>query len=188
MEPGIPITKAQTKSGKTVFIRSLSHDDTDVLLSYANDLIDEDTFVLLSGDHLTLEYEEDYVTKAVGDCRVGKKIHLLAFIEGELASSFEVRRYSLRKSHVGEVGISVTKKFRGDGVGKLCLSALIQEAEKLGLRLLVLTCFASNTAAINLYKSVGFMISGTTPGMLLYKGVFEGEVHMYKPLGKDSHS
>lgn len=185
MEPGTTIATLTTKTGKTVHIRSLGEQDTDLLLSYANALIDEDTFVLLSGDHLTHEHEGEYVEKAVADCRMDKKIHLLAFIDGELASSFEVRRYSLRKSHVGEVGISVTKKFRGDGVGKLCLATLIREAEKMGLTLLVLTCFASNEAAINLYRSVGFCESGRTPGMLLYKGKYEDEISMYKPLGKE---
>lgn len=188
MEPGTIIATLTTKTGKTVHIRSLGEHDTDILLSYANALIDEDTFVLLSGDHLTREYEEEYVKKAVADCSAGKKIHLLAFIDDELASSFEIRRYSLRKSHVGEVGISVTKKFRGDGVGKLCLSALIQEAEKLGLTLLVLTCFASNEKAMNLYKSLGFVECGKVPGALLYKDVYIDEVHMYKPLGKEIHS
>lgn len=185
MEPGKTIATLTTKSGKSVHIRSLSTKDADILLSYANALIDEDTFVLLSGDHLTKSHEDDYVAKAVEDVKADKKIHLLAFIDGELASSFEVRRYTLRKSHVGEVGISVTKKFRGDGVGKLCLTTLIKEAEKLGLRLLVLTCFASNETASNLYRSVGFLECGRTPGVLLFKGKYEDEVHMYKPLGKE---
>ncbi|EKD67313.1 MAG: GCN5-related N-acetyltransferase, partial [uncultured bacterium] len=137
---------------KEIKITPLQESDLSDLLAYANNLIDEDTFVLLSGNHLTYEHEKTYVLDAINAMKEKKKIHLIARIGGKLAASFEVRVLPLRKSHAGEIGISVAPEFRGSGVGKKCMEILIKEAKKLGLRLLVLTCFAINARAIHVYE------------------------------------
>jgi RimJ/RimL family protein N-acetyltransferase len=177
-----PLATFQDKKHQTVIVTKLVESDADDLLAYANELIAEDTFILLSGLPLTKAYEEIYVQEAIRLMGENKKIHLLARIDGKIVSSFEVRRYMLRKEHVGEVGISVAKQFRDSGIGKKCLQILIENAKKMGLRMLVLTCFAINSRAIGLYESVGFQKSGVIPDMLLYKGNYEDEVKMYLPL------
>ena len=182
MESGIELTRFTTKQGKVVIVTTLQESDFEDLLRYANDLIDEDTFVLLSGDHLTRKHEKKYVDDAIKAMKEKKKIHLIARIGGKLAASFEVRVLPLRKSHTGEIGISLASTYRDSGIGKKCMEILITEAKKLGLRLLVLTCFAINARAIHVYESFGFKKAGQIPGLLLYKGKYEDEVLMYLPL------
>ena len=144
------------ESGTEIIVTTLQASDLPDLLAYANNLIDEDTFVLLSGNHLTYEHEKKYVHDAIKAISEKKKIHLIARIDGKLAASFEVRVLPLRKSHAGEIGISVAPEFRGMGVGKKCMKILITEAKKMGLKLLILTCFAINARAIHIYESFGF--------------------------------
>lgn len=182
MEPGIEIARFTTKQGKDVVVTALQESDFTDLLAYANNLIDEDTFVLLSGNHLTEEYEKKYVEDAISAMKQKKKIHLIARIDGKLAASFEVRILPLRKSHAGEIGISLTPAYRDGGIGKQCMEILIDQAKKAGLRLLVLTCFAGNARALHVYRSFGFQDAGRIPGLLYYKGTYEDEVLMYLPL------
>lgn len=182
MESGILITSFQDNRRRTVTATTLQESDFEDLLTYANNLIDEDTFVLLSGSHLTRKHEKKYVTDAISDMQKKKKIHLIARIDGNLAASFEVRILPLRKSHAGEIGISLAPAYRDCGIGKKCTEILINEAKKAGLRLLVLTCFATNARALHVYQSFGFQETGRIPGLLYYKGKYEDEVMMYLPL------
>ncbi|MFH0749569.1 MAG: GNAT family N-acetyltransferase [Candidatus Gottesmanbacteria bacterium] len=182
MEPGTEITRFITKQGKEVIVTTLQESDLPDLLTYANNLIAEDTLVLLSGKPLTKKYEKKYVDDAITAMREKKKMHFIARIDGTLAASFEVRILPLRKSHAGEIGISLAPSYRDSGIGKKCMEILISEAKKAGLRLLILTCFAINTRAIHVYKSFGFQEAGRIPGMFYYKGAYEDEVMMYLPL------
>ena len=182
MEPGIKIARFTTIQGKEVIVTTLQESDLPDLLTYANTLIAEDTFMLLSGAPLTEEFEKKYVDDAIDAMHKGKKIHFIARIDGCLAASFEIRILPLRKSHAGEIGISLTKPCRGQGIGKKCMELLIWEAKKAGLRLLTITCFAINTPALHMYKSLGFRKAGRIPGFLYYKGNYEDEVIMYLPL------
>lgn len=182
MKSGINIASFEDNKHRTVTVTTLAPSDLDDLLAYANDLIAEDTFVLLSGSPLTRTYEKTYIEEAMKLMTKDEKIHLVARVDGVLVSSFEVRRLRLRKAHVGEIGISVAKPFRESGIGKHCMHILIAEAKKMGLRMLVLTTFADNARALHLYASVGFRKAGVVPGTLLYKGSYADEVTMYLPL------
>lgn len=182
MEPGKEIARFQTKQGKKVIVRTLQESDLPDLLTYANHLIDEDTFILLSGDHLTQKHEKKYVDDAIAAMKKKKKIHCIARIDGTLIASFEVRILPLRTSHVGEIGISVVPAYRDSGIGTKCMEILISEAKKAGLRLLTLTCFAMNERAIHVYESFGFKKAGCIPGLFFYKGGYEDELIMYLPL------
>ncbi len=163
-------------------IRQLESGDTRALLRFANSLIEEDTFVLLSGKPLTWAHESRYVSEALSLIKKKEKIHLIAEISGVIAGSGEIRRGKLRQHHIGEVGLSVLKEFRREGIGKRLMSELIAEGKRLGLRMLMLHCFENNTVAIALYKKFGFTPCGLLPGAFLYRGGYVGAVTMYKNL------
>ncbi|MDO8451869.1 MAG: GNAT family N-acetyltransferase [bacterium] len=171
-----------SKKGNTALVRPVRKDDLDNLLAFANNLIAEDTFVMLSGTPISRNDEEKYLRDSLKDVREGKKIHLIAEINGQFAGSGEVRIGDKRKRHVGEIGISLDKHFREEGIGTILLNVLIDESRKRGLTLLYLHCFETNARAIHVYEKLGFMNAGTVPGMYAYKGGSIGEVTMYLPL------
>ena len=182
MKSGTIIKTFKSQKGREVTIRAIEPGDVDGLLTYANSLIAEDTTVLLSGKPLTREYEETYVKETLEKMEKDKKIHLVAIIDNAIAGSLELRRGERRKSHTADVGISILKEYRGEGIGRECLKILIDEARKLKLKLLTLSCFEINEGAIHLYESLGFKKAGTIPEALLYKGNYINEVIMYLPL------
>ena len=57
---------------------------------------------------------------------------------------------------VAEVSIYVGKSYRGDGVGKTLLNALIRASEEVGIWTLESRLFPDNTASIPLHESCGF--------------------------------
>lgn len=111
----------------------------------------------------------------------GKKIQLVAEVNGNYAGSCEIRIHDKRQSHVGDIGIALAKDFRDEIIGVELLSTLIEEGKKAGLRLLIPHCFENNDRAIHLYEKLGFIRAGLVPGMYAYKGSFVGEVTLYLP-------
>lgn len=58
------------------------------------------------------------------------------------------------------LGIGVVQAWQGRGLGKLLLQALLQEAVVLGARTCLLEVRRSNAAAVRLYVSRGFELTG----------------------------
>ena len=156
--------------------------DVPGLLAFANTLIAEDTFILLSGKKITLKEEQKYVTDGLKLMKKGKKTRFVVTISGAIIASGEIRRGELRHWHSGDLGISVLAPYRGQGVGRALMEVLIAEARNMGLRMLWLNCFANNAAALHLYKKFGFIQCGILPEALSYKGGFVDELTMYTML------
>ncbi len=163
-------------------IRNLRSTDTHALLTFANDLIAEDTFILLSGKPMTLRQEAAYVRSTIGAMRKREKIRIVAFAGRDIVGSAEIRRGEKRKRHVGEIGISVARRWRRHGVGKTLMSELLRRAKSIGLRLVYLHCFETNSAAIAMYTKFGFVPAGRMPGIYFWRGKYVGELTMYKTL------
>jgi len=98
------------------------------------------------------------------------------------ALSVEGGRYR-KIRHVGEVGVSVAREWRGQGVGRLLMEAAIAAARASpDLRRLSLRVFASNTPALRLYETLGFQVEGRRPGHVRIRGRDEDVLLMGLPL------
>ncbi|MBU1327298.1 GNAT family N-acetyltransferase [Patescibacteria group bacterium] len=182
MEFGKIIKTFKSKNGNIVVFRYPRENDLDDMLSFANDLIDEDTYVLLSGKKLTRNEEKKHLHTTLKDIKNKQELHIVVEVNGAYAGNARVKKKTLRKSHVGEVGIAIGHRYRGDGVGTELLRTLIKEAKKQELRLLTLTCFENNSQAFHLYEKLGFKSIGVIPEALLYKGNYIGEAVLYLSL------
>lgn len=66
--------------------------------------------------------------------------------------------------HVGNGGYMVSPDAKGRGIGKLMAEHSIEEARRLGFHAIQFNFVVkSNTAAVNLWKSVGFEVIGEIP-------------------------
>lgn len=171
-----------SKKGNKVVFRDLRPDDLSGMLSFANTLIAEDTFVELSGKRLTREEEEKTLKEALDQIKKGKKVWIVAEIHGKYSGSGELRIGSRRYAHGAEIGISLAKDYREEGIGTELLKTLIEEAKTLQLKLLTLNCFENNTRACHVYEKLGFKKAGIVPAAILYKNEYIGEVKFYLPL------
>lgn len=165
-----------------ITIRKLQKGDVGALLSFANMLIKEDTYMMLSGDLMTIKEERQYVDRSILQCNKKEKVHVVAVKGDKIIGSAEIRRGTKRKHHMGEIGLAVLEGYRREGVGRELMQSLIKEGKSLGLRMLMLRVFANNLPAISFYKKFGFIECGTLPDAFFWRGKYVGEVTFFKML------
>lgn len=87
---------------------------------------------------------------------------LVAVIDEKIAAWCTLGAVSKREVYrgVAEITIYVGREFRGKGIGKQLLLALIEESEKLGFWTLQARIFPQNNASIQLHKACGFRMMG----------------------------
>jgi len=176
------VFKGKTKSGKEIIIRYPVISDLEKMLNYINTLSDEKTFITYQGERETLENEKKYLEKRLQDIKNNKAVHLLVFCNKELIAASVIHMDNRTGKHLGTLGITVIKNFRGEGVGKILLKLIEEEALKNipNLRIITLKVFSQNNIALDLYKKDGFIQYGLLPDGIFRNESFEDEVLMYK--------
>lgn len=158
--------------------------DIPLALTYINTLSSEDTFIVFSGEQLTLAEETIHYGNCFQKLATGDMVLLHLFISDTLAGIASITRNSAAKKrslHTGELAVSIAAPFRGKGFGKIFLSALIQEAKKYlsDLRSITLDVYSDNERGIRLYQSLGFKEYGREPEGIYRKGTYSDRVSMY---------
>ena len=174
--------KFKSKKGNDVVFRYPTMDDLDAVFDFANALIDEDTFIELSGKHKSREEQEKWLLDIMEQTKKGEKVHIVVEVNGEYAGNGEVRIGKSRKKHVGELGIALAKGYRDEGIGTILMKTLIDEARAMGLTLLTLNCFENNARACHVYEKLGFQKAGVIPNAIKWKDGYVGEVKFYRSL------
>ena len=153
-------------------------DDTTALQKYLNDLVDEDTFIVID-KKISLEEEKKWQKGQVEAFKKKEGHHLLAFIDGKLAGTTAAERERGKGRHTVQLGLSVTKKYRGIGLGEALLRTNIELVKKrLKPKIIYLRVFAPNKTACKLYEKVGFREFAVFPKSLRYRGKFVDHVYM----------
>ena len=86
-----------------------------------------------------------------------------------------------RCGHISNASYAVSSSARGKGVGRAVVTDCIKKAKELGFGILQFNAVvASNTAALALYKSLGFIQLGVIPGgFRLKSGEYEDIIPHY---------
>jgi RimJ/RimL family protein N-acetyltransferase len=158
------------------------------LLDYINTLSAENTFILFSGEQISLHDEAQYLASIFVSMELKQKVYVYCEVGNQLVAVCEVGKVpelKARGQHVAKFGITVAKEFRGEGIGYELASTAIEQAKITldGLKLIKLECFATNTAAINLYQKLGFVEVGRLPGFLKHGDQYIDEVQMTLQMG-----
>ena len=127
-----------------------THAETDYMLTYP----DENSF--------NAEQEADFL-KEKADSE--NEIEIIAVIDGEVVGSagIEAVGSKYKVKHRAELGIGISKKFWGLGLGKVLMEACIECAKEAGYKQLELNVVAENERAIALYRNFGFEEFGRNP-------------------------
>jgi ribosomal protein S18 acetylase RimI-like enzyme len=181
LKPGAIIKKFKTKKRREVVVRVPLNTDWGLQRKFINDLATEDTFILRGPqDKVTRNEEKKWLAGFLEKVKKDKAILLSVFIGKELAANVSLLRGELRQSHIGAIGISVARDFRGEGIGKELLKILISEAKKRRYKILTIDVFANNQKALSLYENLGFKRIGILPRAFLYKKEYIDEIMLYK--------
>lgn len=167
------------KNGSRAQIRPLKRsDDAKEYLSHINALVKERAF-LLCNEIQTLKKERAWLKKCVKEVTSGKAVFLTAWIGRHLIGlSSGISQRGADSGNV-EIGLSVRKQFRGQGVGEaLILETIFESKKKLRPKNIYLRVYAENKPALKLYKKMGFKTLALFPKWSLNKGKLKDVYYM----------
>jgi phosphinothricin acetyltransferase len=107
---------------------------------------------------------------------------LIAVCGVEIAGWASIGITSAREAYkgVGEVSIYVSNAYKGKGIGKKLLNALIETSEQNGVWTIQASIFPENEASINLHKKCGFREVGIREKIGKMDGVWRDTVLLEK--------
>jgi len=145
-----------------VIIREAQVADAEAMIAYVNTLAAErDIDILLMPGDFTLTVEQEAKTLA-NYAAADNSIFFVAEIDGQIAGNVTChggRRQGTR--HSAELGTSVVRQWRGQGLGTLMMARAMDWASTNGVvRRVELKVFARNARAIHLYENFGFVVEG----------------------------
>lgn len=158
------------KNNENCVIRSCDENDAEKLIEVYLKTREETDFMLSYPEEfvLTVEDERGFLKSF---CESENSVQICAEIGGKLVGSAGIESVGnrIKNSHRAKFGIGVTKEYWGMGIGKALTLACIGCAKSAGYKQLELDAVSDNTAAHNLYKSVGFAEYGKNPKGLCTK-------------------
>ena len=97
---------------------------------------------------------------------------LVAEHDGEIVAWASLNSFNARPAyaHVADLSIYVDRAWRGRGVGRQLLAAVVEVARELGYHKIVLAAFPTNAAGMTLYHALGFR----TVGLYREQGLLDG--------------
>lgn len=173
----------QTKTKEQILFRYLQLSDVDEMTKYINKLSQEDTYITFSGEKISRNEEKKFIVKSIKDIVNHDSVIIVALAHKHIIGICDVTRNKSDKKrgwHVGNFGVSVSKQYRGKGIGKKLIEITIQEAIKniKGLKQIQLECYGPNIHAQALYKTIGFKEYGRIPKAILYRNKYVDKVIM----------
>jgi ribosomal protein S18 acetylase RimI-like enzyme len=151
---------------------------------YINTISKERTFISYQGEQLSLEEEKRFVNPQIKRIREGKCVVLLVFSEDKLVGVANLDLGKRTSKHIANLGISLAKDLRDQGIGFKLLETVINEGKKnlKGIEIIKLTVFSNNARAISLYKKFSFEEYGRLPNGVKLENGYDDQVKMYKSL------
>jgi len=180
MKTGEIIRCFTAKDGREVILRTPRWEDLKDLMELINSLIEEGADIEYDTEK-TRDEEVDWLSRAIAQLEKGNALYMVAEVEGKVIASSSVakRRFSC-ESHVGDLGILIKSGYRDVGIGTEMMKSLIDQARRMGLKILTLTVFATNKRAIHVYKKVGFKEVGRIPKSIYRNGKYIDRIIMVK--------
>jgi RimJ/RimL family protein N-acetyltransferase len=174
--------QGQTSTSKEVILRFPQLSDAPEIQTYINTLSLEQTFIRFQGEQLTLEQEEDWIKGILDKFEKKTGITLFAVVENQIAGVCDINMRGLVESHIGLFGLTINKNFRNEKIGQLLTEKILELATSLmpQMKIVTLSVFANNPAAIHVYKKFGFVEYGNLPEGILHRGIYVDHLYMYK--------
>ena len=169
-------------SGKKVTLRVLRWEDLDGLLMFINSLVNEKQgdkkSTLYTGFErkVTREEEVQWLAQTLVAIEGQSAINMVADINGKIIANGDVTRGRYKDTHHhGHLGLTMTSKDRGRGIGRRMIETLVRESRRAGLRTLDAEFLADNETARRAYEKAGFKQAGIIPHKVFRNGrYFDG--------------
>ena len=176
-----PETSQYLTSGEKITIRNPKPEDAFHIIAFLQLILaDGNGMVAVPGEVPT---DIDEQRQSIDNFLQNERALLLAaFYDSLIIGYLDFRPQTRsRLQHSGEFGISVSPKWRGKGLGKVLMKALLDWAQDSPVEKVCLRARADNPRARALYESFGFIEQGHFPQEIkLEDGSYVDDVSMYK--------
>ena len=181
MKSGKIVRSFFAKDGRKVVLRTPKWEDLDDFLEIINSLVDEGADILRA-ERVSREEEVDFLSRVLSRLEKDEMFYLVVEVDGKVVAVSEISKRGGYEKHVGVIGIAIRNGFRDLGIGIEIMKALVEQAQKMGLKVLLLSAFATNKPAIHVYEKVGFVQTGTIPKKHFKEGKYIDEIILTKVL------
>ena len=177
------ITTLSSKSEKTITIREAEIKDAQAILDLKRGYI-KNTITL----PLTLDDYPNNLKKEIELIKEYKNsensIFLVVEYDNILVGNIDLTGSKRSKTaHTAMLGMGINENWRNQGVGKILIQSAIEWAKNESkLKIIWLEVYSSNAIGFNLYKKMGFLISGTIKDFFKEKSGYIDKVQMYKQI------
>ena len=149
------------RDGVDLVIRMPAEEDAEEIISFAKDLFSSTDQVLTTIEEflITTEQEKKWIRNSLDN---PDSLILVVAMDKKIIGLLDFFPKPKRKNaHTGEFGVSIRADFRGMGIGRLLVNALIEWAkDNRHIEKVFLNVMATNHRAIELYKKLGFLEEG----------------------------
>lgn len=156
--------EAKLKDGRALLLKSGGANDGEASLEVFIKTHRETDFLLAYPDEIsyTAEQQAKFLQKKYDNPR---EIELIAYVDSKPVglAGLDAKGSRYKLSHRVELGVCVCRDYWGLGIGRALCEACIECARQAGYRQIELEVSAENTAAIILYKKLGFVEYGRNP-------------------------
>ena len=166
-------------SGKKVTLRALRWEDLDGLLMFINSLVNEkqgdkkSTLYTGFDRKVTREEEVEWLAQTLVATEGETVINMVADIDGKIVANGDVTRGRYKDTHHhGHLGLTMISKYRGQGIGRRMIEALVRESRSAGLKALDAEFLADNETARRAYEKAGFKQAGIIPHKVFRNGIY----------------
>jgi RimJ/RimL family protein N-acetyltransferase len=176
MRSGTTVAEFSVKDWRVV-LRTPKWEDLDELLRLINSLVEEKAEIVIS-DKVSREEEADWLANLLVRLEKDQAFFFVAEVNGGVVASSDLHVGRGTEVRAGTVGIVVKDGFRDVGIGTRMMQTIVRVAKKRGLKILVLSVFATNERAIHVYEKVGFVKCGRVPRKHFHRGKYVDEIIM----------
>ena len=181
MKTGTVVKTFNAKDGRKVILRTPKWEDIDDFVELTNSLVEEGADVV-ANHKVTREQVADLLGRQFAEIEKGERFMLVAEVDGKAVANAFVTRQTGYSKHVGRLFVAVKNGFRDIGIGMEMVKTLVSQAEKTGLKMVILYVFSTNKRAKHVYEKVGFRETGRIPNEIYKKGKFTDHIIMVKEL------
>jgi len=138
------------KDGRTILLRNPRWKDLDGLLDFINSLVREEAPINRINE-ISRREQVEFLARRLSSIETGEIIQLVAEESGKIVGNADVTKLSGRESHVGKLGVAVRSGYRRIGIATRLIKTLIHQAERQGIKIILLAVYENNFPALELY-------------------------------------
>jgi len=148
--------KFTSKDGDNFIFREPKMGDAKSCMKFINELVREGAPITVN-EKVTLKEEKAWLKERIAKIKSGKVFMLVAEKNGEIAAICEIMGRKYNMAHIGDLGISVRKKYRRIGIAEAIFREVLKKAVRKGIEIVRLCVYEDNAPAKALYKKLGFV-------------------------------